>query len=353
MVNDASCCSESTSLAPTLRAVLSGDTAALVVQWLDRIEDLAAALASVAPLYSKDLHDAIMSRAREIVVKAPLWSAVSNFCEDFLWPSTVAAANWHVHPYFGAMRAPQVCRVAGSGTCSHGLCQKQEAPKEGVLELLAALASGSNSNSVVVAALECAARLNGALGRNETALQLWSDAAEAGSARAQLDLGVRRYNTGTASTVYCQPGSDPSPVVESAAGAEKLLRAAASNPALPSLGLEGRVIKARACMILGMMALDGDGSTQDDKAAFIYFNRAQSAAKPDRDDAALSEGSEGSAESGDEDVPRVMKYWDRAHSFGRAEYQRRMRQSLLDVEADAQESMANMEGYMFFRNGRP
>ena len=107
----------------------------------------------------------------------------------------------------------------------------------------------------------------------------------AGSARAQLDLGVRRYNTGTASTVYYQAGfaHPESSATESAAGAEAMLHAAMSNKSLGSMGLEGLVIEARASMILGMMALDGDGSKQDDSQAFVYFERALRVAKKARD----------------------------------------------------------------------
>ena len=114
-----------------------------------------------------------------------------------------------------------------------------------MLELLDELSrTPSNSDGAVAVAALSAARLLGAIGRNEKALRLWTQAADAGSARAQLDLGVRQYNTGTASTVYYQAGAHPpSPTAQSAAGAEALLWAASSNPTLPSLGLEGRVIR--------------------------------------------------------------------------------------------------------------
>jgi hypothetical protein len=177
---------------------------------------------------------------------------------------------------------------------------------------------------------------------------------------------VRRYNTGTASTVYYQAGyaRPDSSASESAAGAEAMLHAAVSNKSLGSMGLEGLVIEARAHMILGMMALDGDGSKQDDGEAFVCFERALRVAKKARAAPSKPAGGIGAssahdyADDDDDDddeagCSSVMKYWDRSRGFGKRAYERRMRQSLLDVEADASESMQSMEGYMFFRNGRP
>ena len=344
---------------PTLCTILSSDVGPLVIACVDGLEDLAsiACLCPSGPHFAST-RGAILQRAGTIVLEAPLWSAVSNFVQDFCWPTSVAAAAWHVHPFFAKLRAPPICRVTGSGRCSHGLCQKQETPKEGVLELLDELSrTPSNSDgAVAVAALECSARLLGAIGRNEKALRLWTQAADAGSARAQLDLGVRQYNTGTASTVYYQAGAHPpSPTAQSAAGAEALLWAASSNPTLPSLGLEGRVIRARAYMILGMMALDGDGSTQDDRAAFDWFERAHRIAR-ERNQAPIDASDEASNGPGDEDAsaPTISgKYWDRSQTLGKVEYERRMLQALRDVEADAEETLQTFTQSMLFRNSRP
>lgn len=356
----------------TLGTILSGDAGTLVIDQLDCIEDIAALRLCLAPVRPKELENAIMQRAGHLVSAAPLWSAVSNFIEDFCWSNTVAAADWRVQPFFAAMRAPAVCRVTGSGRCLHGLCQKQETPKEGVLELLASLhvrgpassptdasARDPSQSTVHLAALECSARLNGALGRNEMALRIWSQAADAGSARAQLDIGVRLYNSGTASTVYYRGGynreAGPEAEVALAAGAEAMLRLAASNPSLLSLGLEGCVIKARAYMLLGMMALDGDGSTQDDQSALSWLDQAQRTAK-----LAIAKDTvthEDEAEGPEDEEP--MQFWgahtcgSRAVAYGKTEYGRRMLQRLGDLEADARETMESMEGYMFFRNGRP
>ena len=219
----------------------------------------------------------------------------------------------HPRKFFADLRAPAFCRVAGRRCCAHGLCQKQEQPKAGVVEVLEWLAldasygccccgdddapcsggvsaCGASSASelsplpLCVLSLECLAWLYGALGQRDAALAAWGRAASAGSARAQLDVGVRSYGEGTASPVYTTPSTqrfsdsgggaaavelpscsvvpDPPPALPpaGAGGAEALLRAAASNPSLRGLGLEGHVIRARAQLYLGMMSLDGDGS---------------------------------------------------------------------------------------------
>ena len=394
------------SLPPTLITILSSDVAHLVLASLDRLEDLAATKAALAPRNPQRLHDALVDVAAVALHEAPLYSAVSNFAEDFCWPRSVAAADWHVHPYFAALRAPAFCRVAGWGACSHGLCQKQESAKAGVMELLEDVAtSGSSAPAgevgavgAAVSALECRARLLGVLGRNEAALRAWGEAAAAGSARAQLDLGIRKYHTGSsASTLYSAPGAqlpeeadeggvDESRACGSADGAERLLCAAASNPRLHSMGLEGVLVEARACMVLGMMALDGDGSMQCDASAASWFERALRAARRApklaqdgaESDSAAANGAVANGATGDVTVANSgadsadaatdgadaaadgadggcgeLKYWGRSRVLGRAQYAERMRRTLRDIEGDARESLMSMEGYTYFRNGRP
>ena len=61
----------------------------------------------------------------------------------------------------------------------------------------------SSRSMLSVLSLECLAWLLGAIGHTDSALDVWAQAAQAGSARAQLDLGVCSYGEGTASPMYC------------------------------------------------------------------------------------------------------------------------------------------------------
>ena len=104
-------------------------------------------------------------------------------------------------------------------------------------------------------------------------------------------------------------------------------------------------------MILGMMALDGDGSTQDDRAAFDWFERAHRIAR-ERNQAPIDASDEASNGPGDEDAsaPTISgKYWDRSQTLGKVEYERRMLQALRDVEADAEETLQTFTQSMLFR----
>ena len=58
-----------------------------------------------------------------------------------------------------------------------------------------------------------------------------------------------------------------------------MLRSAARHESLDRLGIEGHVIRAKARLYLGMMALDGDGCEQDDDAALSHFAQAAKAAR--------------------------------------------------------------------------
>jgi hypothetical protein len=208
---------------PTLRTLLSGDTCGLVARHLG-LAELAAITVVLLPARPRELFEAIELFAARCLPDAPLWCAAESFSTAAIWSVRVAACDWHPRVFFGGLRAPAYCRVAGSGLCAHGLCQKQELPKQGVLELLewlardsppllkppssdvasaaAAGASGCRPKassdaaatagpSTRVLSLECLAWLHGALGRRDTALGAWARAARAGSARAQLDVGVR------------------------------------------------------------------------------------------------------------------------------------------------------------------
>ena len=271
---------------PTLVSLFSGDECELIAGRLD-LASAAALAQALLPRRPIRLYESFLTLAKGLGRIAPLCSAARDFEEEALWPTSVSAADWRPREWFGQLREEAVCRVAGSGTCSHGLCQKRETPKAGVLEMLEWFGTreATLNGSVRAVCLECIAWLSGAVGRNDAARAAWARAAAAGSPRAQLDIGFRSYRcTGTAATVYYAADSARPPAATSAAGAprraESLLRAAASNPSLASLsGLEGHTVRARAAMLLGMMALDGDGSTQDDAAAQGYFERALLAAR--------------------------------------------------------------------------
>ena len=282
-----SCVPPPTPPPPTLVSLFSGDECELIAWRLD-LASAAALAQALLPRQPTRLYQSFLTRAKGLERIAPLCSAASDFEEAALWPVSVSAADWRPREWFGQLREEAICRVAGSGTCSHGLCQKRETPKAGVLAMLEWLSTRETTldGSVRAVCLECIAWLSGAVGRNDAARAAWSRAAAAGSARAQLDIGARSYRcTGTAATVYYAVDSARPPATSAAAAvpvrrAEALLRAAASNPSLASLsGLEGHTVRARAAMLLGMMALDGDGSTQDDAAAQGYFERALLAAR--------------------------------------------------------------------------
>ena len=353
---------------PTLATILSSDACVFVVQHCATLADLAALYHSILPRQPAVLMHAVDIRATVLIRSAPLCSAATNFSEEALWPVTIAAANWHPHPFFAALRAPACCRVAGSGTCSHGLCQKQETPMPGVFELLeravacderAGPQGDAEGPRTSVLAIECIARLNGALGRNEQALREWERAATAGSARAQLDVGIRRYSTGTASTVYEAPGAAPSRSsaagTSGAASAVSLLRSAADSADLPALGLEGTVLRARALMLLGMMSLDGDGVAQDDGAAFEFFERVLRTVRAGKKLVAAAANEEqppeeehGADAASDQSLDESQRaaFWNRSRVPS-------LSQALLQAGADAQESMESMDRFMFFANGRP
>ena len=391
--------SEADAVPPTLLSILSSDVAGVITQQLESIADVAALWRSLAPLQPVHLRWAVEARAAILILDAPVWSAAGNFEDDALWPITVAACDWHPRPFFASLRQPAFCKVAGSGTCSHGLCQKQEMPKEGVLELFELLAGKAGDDACVATqltrttAIECAAWLCGAVGRHEAAEQYWMRAASQGSARALLDIGLRLYRTtGSASTLYSgphalktfttlptlissgrAPGASGGTAAATAAGhvsggraadtAEALLRRAKSNPALQSLGLEGHVIRARSLMTLGMMALDGDGAAQDDAAAFHAFEGAVKAVK-----AGLARPSDFTYEvrldrvDGDgSQLVTGIRSVHTAPSGSKAArplvpdevYSKSLVAHLLKVEEDAQEAMGSMDRFFFFANGRP
>ena len=250
---------------PTIDTVLGCDVAHIICVYLTSIEDLASLLqfwsATTTALCDNDpLHTAVRARTLSLVVsRAPLWSAASDF-------ETVACCNGS-RPFFAAL----CMSVSGS-------CQQAASPKPGVLNLLRALLATTPASDAPIPAtavvLEAIAWLHGHCGKTSAALRAWARAARAGSARAQLDLGLHKYRaTGSASTVT-DPDPDPnssrdpqSLTANARESAESWLLAASRNPGLASLGLEGHVIRARSMMTLGAMALDGDGSEQDDAAA--------------------------------------------------------------------------------------
>ena len=335
-----------TATPPTLLHILSGDTCFLIVSHIHTLSDLAAVWSCLLPSLPRALREAVKLRAQALIKAAPLW-LTEDFVLGAIWPVTVAACDWHPRPFFASLRAPAVCRVTGSGLCSHGLCQKQESPKEGVLELLELMAAGQTPPCAPLA-LECLAWACGALGRQEAAMRAWRRAAVAGSPRAQLDLSVREYRQRT-STYSAEarplaakplpPASPASPAERPAAqtggSAEALLRAVVVNPALKSLGVEGHTIQARALLHLGLMALDGDGTDQDDAAALEHLERALRVAKAGEAMVALD--------------PSVLPCRDPSEH----EYARRLCEQLCEVARDAQEILKSMDRFSYFANGRP
>ena len=119
-----------TAPAPTLRTLLSGDTCGLVAQHLG-LPELAALTVALLPARPRELFEAIEAFAARCLPDAPLWCAAESFSTAAIWSVSVAACDWHPRVFFGGLRAPAYCRVAGSGRCAHGLCQKQELPKQG------------------------------------------------------------------------------------------------------------------------------------------------------------------------------------------------------------------------------
>jgi len=292
--------------AVTLATVLSGDLAALVVDNLDQFQDVAALLA-VFIRAPPPLIAAAASRGAAILGSDALcadWSVTFNFEAQALWPDSVSAARWHPVQWLAALRAPPVCKVTGSGRCAHGLCQKQDIAALGVMPLLKYLSSSelmcpaAGGCSVQVLALECIARLNGALGRNEMALHEWRRAARVGSARAQLEIGIRQYKA-----------SDSS--------AATMLRRAVNNEG--SVGVERQLIRAQAALHLGYMALDGDGETQDDMDAVLHFRQARTHCQITPAPGA---------------PPDLVK-------------------QLASLEASARNALEDIERFTFYANGRP
>ena len=186
----------------TLQSLLCGDLASCIISCLGRLEDVAALELSLKPL-PRALMDAVNTRV-SVILKVD-WAGCRRLPLDFekecLWPADVSAANWHPLPLLASMRSPAYCKVTGSGQCMHGLCQKQEEAKPGVMQLLARIASETAGASPPqrALALECSACLDGALGRNDAARHTWARAAAAGSAPAQLDIGIREFRSAAGS----------------------------------------------------------------------------------------------------------------------------------------------------------
>ena len=347
-----------TATPPTLLHILSGDTCFLIVSHIHTLSDLAAVWSCLLPSLPRALREAIKLRAQALIKAAPLW-LTEDFVLGAIWPVTVAACDWHPRPFFASLRAPAVCRVTGSGLCSHGLCQKQESPKEGVLELLELMAAGQTPPCAPLA-LECLAWACGALGRQEAAMRAWRRAAVAGSPRAQLDLSVREYRqrTGTYSAearplaAKPLPPASPAelPAAQTGGSAEALLRAVVVNPALKSLGVEGHTIQARALLHLGLMALDGDGTDQDDAAALEHLERALRVAKAGEAMVALDPSARSQSRSRVVALdPSVLPCRDPSEH----EYARRLCEQLCEVARDAQEILESMDRFSYFANGRP
>ena len=338
---------------PTLLHILSGDTCFLIVSHIHTLSDLAATWSCMLPSLPRALREAVNLRAQALIEAAPL-CLTDDFVQDAIWPVTVAACYWHPRPFFASLRAPAVCRVTGSGICSHGLCQKQESPKEGVLELLELMAAGQTPPCAPLA-LECLAWACGALGRKEAAMRAWRRAAFAGSPRAQLDLSVREYRqrTSTYSTearpiaAKPLPPASPAerPAAQTAGTAEALLHAVVVNPALESLGVEGHTILARAFLHLGLMALDGDGTDQNDAAALEHLERALRAAKAGEAQVALDPSTRSHSRSRVVALdPSVLP----CRGPIEHEHARRLCEQLCEVARDAQEILESMGRFSYF-----
>ena len=338
---------------PTLLHILSGDTCFLIVSHIHTLSDLAATWSCMLPSLPRALREAVNLRAQALIEAAPL-CLTDDFVQDAIWPVTVAACYWHPRPFFASLRAPAVCRVTGSGICSHGLCQKQESPKEGVLELLELMAAGQTPPCAPLA-LECLAWACGALGRKEAAMRAWRRAAFAGSPRAQLDLSVREYRqrTSTYSTearpiaAKPLPPASPAerPAAQTAGTAEALLHAVVVNPALESLGVEGHTILARAFLHLGLMALDGDGTDHNDAAALEHLERALRAAKAGEAQVALDPSTRSQSRSRVVALdPSVLP----CRGPIEHEHARRLCEQLCEVARDAQEILESMGRFSYF-----
>lgn len=363
------------TMTTTFSTILANDVCAIIVENLHCFADLAAlwkcsAAGCAAPAA---LHEAVLvAAARALTQQAPMWTAANTFEAEALWPITVAACDWRPRAFFAALRAPAFCRVTGSGRCAHGLCQKQETPKAGVLDLLHILASPTaapfapqRDPTVVWTAWEGIAWLCGALGRNQEALHAWARAAAAGSARAQLDVGIATYKgAGSASTLYNDPNAPPqappaattAPAPAPAPSAASLLRAASRNKSLPALGLEGHTIKAKALMTLGMMHLDGDGAPQDDATAFECFEGVGRArrAVPQR---FLGRRRGDAADAGPRECCPLPTIYggDSGQALlpGEAAYALKLVAAMQTVQEDAAEVMESMDRFTFYANGRP
>ena len=299
---------------PTLLHILSGDTCFLIVSHIHTLSDLAATWSCMLPSLPRALREAVNLRAQALIEAAPL-CLTDDFVQDAIWPVTVAACYWHPRPFFASLRAPAVCRVTGSGICSHGLCQKQESPKEGVLELLELMAAG----------------------------------------QTQLDLSVREYRqrTSTYSTearpiaAKPLPPASPAerPAAQTAGTAEALLHAVVVNPALESLGVEGHTILARAFLHLGLMALDGDGTDQNDAAALEHLERALRAAKAGEAQVALDPSTRSHSRSRVVALdPSVLP----CRGPIEHEHARRLCEQLCEVARDAQEILESMGRFSYF-----
>lgn len=357
---------------PTIETVLVMDTVHCICAYINSIADLASLLQfwnlTNAERAEDPVRAAVRSRAQAILsAQAPLWCAASQFETVACCNGTLTAAR-KTRPFFASLCMPSACRVSGSGSCSHGLCQQEALPKPGVLDLLEGLltpcqhtpAGEAESPAKVAVVLEAIAWLHGHCGRTAAALSAWARAARAGSARAQLDLGLHKYRTtGSASTLYSDPGrtssadesSDPLSKTARAGAeeesAESWLLAASRNPSLALLGFEGHVIKARAMMTLGVMALDGDGSAQDDSAATDYLEGALRSVRA---------GSKAHFSLGAPLLPSTPSQAGNAADellAADALYVQELGAVLQQVEEDARESMQAMGRFMFFANGRP
>lgn len=332
----------------SLPVILSGDLALLVMSQLSALEDVAALLCSLEPLVPEALRQSARQRGSELVITLPLWKpwcgaytsskhldGRDGFAELALWPVSVPACRWHPVPWVRTLRAPPVCRVTGSGRCAHGLCQKQEDAKPGVEALLRDLGSdqpdpGAHAPAtaatradaparrrppnVVVLAREALAFLLGALGRNDEALATWDAAADAGSTRALLDIGVRRYR-------QC----------DSAAARARLQEVAEPGASHLSPREHGLAV-LKAHVHLGMICLDGQGKRgeRSDPQARAHFVNVIEFAK------LLREAPQ--AESSTEEEGPWGAWW---------------RAEIDDMVHEAHEALESIERFTFFANGRP
>ncbi|KAL3932622.1 MAG: hypothetical protein SGPRY_000627 [Prymnesium sp.] len=192
---------------PSLALLLSlADLAELILSHLHDLADLAAVGSACLPVGSA-LRELILLRACQLLASPAMrsgWDARFDFLRDVCGVKCSSASRQPITPGVASLLAKPECKVTGARTCRHGLCQKQDVARPGVVSLLDRLVeiedsdvanSRSKGGSVSVLALECAARLHGALGRTECALRYWNHAACKGSPRALLDMGKRYYRT--------------------------------------------------------------------------------------------------------------------------------------------------------------